>query len=645
MQTTRWAILLGVAAALVFLGVDCRTASAKTPMEQGEEACKKKDYDLAIKFFTEAIRLNAKDGNAYHCRGTAYSNKEDNDRAIADFTEAIRLDPGSAQSYFSRASIYHNKGDHEKAIADCTEVIRLEPKNAMAFFIRGSNFAKGKHGCDSAIKDFTEAIRVDPHNESLYAFYWLRAESYVKKGELDKGIADYTESIRLDPKRADTYCSRGRVYYERQAYDKAIADLSEAVRLKPDHAAAYLFRASAYTKKKDYDKAIADFDTVVRLQPKEAKSYYMRGLLHTVRSEFDKATADFNEVLRLSPNNVEVQKQLVRLQEIKVLSGKLDAAKELEKAKQRIASMPEQKKTQVPGFYRMMLGNVEITALFDGMVELDSGLLQNISEADIAALLKRAMIDDPHKIAAPANAYLVNTGIKLVLIDAGGGAAYGKGLGRLIENLKASGYKPEEVDTVLITHLHPDHVGGLVDLDGKSAFAKAVVYVAKAENDYWLSDVEPKVPAAFKEHLKKARKMVRDTAKPYLDSKRWRTFDEGKLPILGIKAVAIPGHTPGHTAYEIQSGGQKLVVIGDMVHVAAVQFARPDAAVSFDSDPKKAVATREALFRQLADNRAIVADMHVAFPGLGRIRSDGKDVYTWVPIEWAPLPAAEEPRK
>jgi glyoxylase-like metal-dependent hydrolase (beta-lactamase superfamily II) len=301
----------------------------------------------------------------------------------------------------------------------------------------------------------------------------------------------------------------------------------------------------------------------------------------------------------------------------------------------------DQRKTQAPGFYRLMIGEFEITALLDGIVNLDdAALLKNISEADRDALLKRALIDDPHKIATATNAYLINTGVKLVLVDAGGGTAF-PGLGHLAENLKASGYRPEEVDAVVITHLHPDHVGGLTQADGKAVFPKAVVYVAKAENDYWLSEKEPEVPAVYKEHLKKAREQVRDISKPYLDSNRWRTFEEGKLPILGIKAVAIPGHTPGHTAYEIRSGGQTLVIIGDMVHVAAVQFARPDAAVSFDSDARQAVATREALFRRVAEGKTFIADMHVAFPGIGRLHSDGNNSYTWVPIEYSPLPPAK----
>jgi glyoxylase-like metal-dependent hydrolase (beta-lactamase superfamily II) len=133
------------------------------------------------------------------------------------------------------------------------------------------------------------------------------------------------------------------------------------------------------------------------------------------------------------------------------------------------AAAPMQK-TQAPGFYRMMVGTFEITALFDGMVELDAGLLLNVSETEVRDLLARALIDNPHKI--PANAFLINTGSKLVLVDTGGGKAFGAMLGHLPENLAAAGYKPEQVDAVLITHLHGDHVGGLLNAAGKPAFRK-----------------------------------------------------------------------------------------------------------------------------------------------------------------------------
>jgi glyoxylase-like metal-dependent hydrolase (beta-lactamase superfamily II) len=294
-------------------------------------------------------------------------------------------------------------------------------------------------------------------------------------------------------------------------------------------------------------------------------------------------------------------------------------------------------KTQSPGFYRMMLGRIEVTALLDGFTELNASLLRNVSETEIRDLLKHAFIDDPQKLPTSVNAYLVNAGGKLALVDAGG-AGLGPKFGRLLQNLKAAGYGPEQVDYVLLTHLHPDHAAGLLNSEGKPAFPNATALVAKAESEYWLSTADPdKAPPEYREHLKSAVKLVRRAADPYIHSERWKTFEGSELPIAGMRAIAIPGHTPGHMAYEIHSDGRTLVILGDMVHCGAVQFARPGAAVSFDSDPKQAVASREALFRRIADGKTLVAGMHLSFPGIGRIRMDGENAYTWVPIEYGPV--------
>ena len=136
--------------------------------------------------------------------------------------------------------------------------------------------------------------------------------------------------------------------------------------------------------------------------------------------------------------------------------------------------------------------------------------------------------------------------------------------------------------------------------------------------------------------------MARDIAEPYLALNRWKTFEKGNLPIEGHQADSDSRtHARPHGLRNRIGRARQFVVIGDTVHVAAVQFARPDAAVSFDSDPKQAVATRKAIFRRVADGKTFVADMHIAFPGIGRLRSDGKNGYVWAPIEYSPLPAAK----
>jgi glyoxylase-like metal-dependent hydrolase (beta-lactamase superfamily II) len=277
----------------------------------------------------------------------------------------------------------------------------------------------------------------------------------------------------------------------------------------------------------------------------------------------------------------------------------------------------------------MPLGAFEVTALSDGTVDLPvDKLVNNLSPAKVKAALARSYLRAP--VETSVNGYLVNTGSKLVLIDSGAAGLFGPTLGKLLANLKASGYTPEQVDEVYITHLHGDHVGGITGADGKAVFPNAVVRLDAKEAAYWLD------PAALDKaqgEMKDAFKGAAMSMKPYVDTGRMKTFDGNTELVPGIRAVAAHGHTPGHTIYAVESNGQKMVVWGDLMHIAAVQFPEPQVSVNFDSDSKAAMPQRRKAYADAAKNGYFVAVAHVSFPGIGQLRADGKG-YRWLPANY-----------
>ncbi len=286
--------------------------------------------------------------------------------------------------------------------------------------------------------------------------------------------------------------------------------------------------------------------------------------------------------------------------------------------------------TQVPGYYRIHLGKFEVTALYDGPIMLNKKLLRHISPADLDRMLARSFVGNP-EVRTSVNAFLVNTGSHLVLIDTGAAKLFGPALGHVPENLKASGYDPSQVDTILITHMHGDHIGGLNDADGKPVYPNAEIFVSKVESDFWLSQKNADKAAAKD---KPFFKMARDAVAPYLANGTWHTFAKDGEVVPGIWAVDAKGHTPGHTAYAVESEGQKLLIWGDVVHFSSVQFARPGVSIDFDINQKQAIATRKRLLKKAAADKFLVAGMHLPFPGIGHIRADGEGQYSWIPINF-----------
>src|SRR6202171_5078952 len=249
---------------------------------------------------------------------------------------------------------------------------------------------------------------------------------------------------------------------------------------------------------------------------------------------------------------------------------------------------------QVPGFYRLKVGDLEVTSLFDASANLHPDWLKG-KKATMDGVA-RALLQDPHLLDTVDSAFLVNTGKQLILIDAGEGTWWGPP-GRVADSLRSAGYAPEQVDLVLLTHLHADHAGGLTTHDGNRVFPNADVYVAKAESDFWLSqEIAAKAPKDAQPFFQSAQAITA----PYIKAGRWHTFSGSEPIVDGMQLVPLYGHTPGHTGYEFSSKGQRVLFWGDIIHAQSVQLRHPEVTAVFDIDPTAAAATRNQLLSKLA---------------------------------------------
>jgi len=292
--------------------------------------------------------------------------------------------------------------------------------------------------------------------------------------------------------------------------------------------------------------------------------------------------------------------------------------------------------TQAPGYFRLALGDYEVTALFDGYNDLSPKLLQGMSQSQIRALLARRSIETPG-VQTAFNAFLVNTGKQLILVDTGAGQCIGATAGQLVANMQAAGYQPEQVDSILLTHLHLDHVCGLVDAQHQPLFNNATVYAAQAEATYWLDpQALAKAPAAGKAFFK----IAQDSTAPYVAAGRFKTFAPGQSPLPGVvEATLEAGHTPGSTTYRFTSQNQSIVFMGDLVHNLAVQFEHPQVSISFDVNRQQAIRSRAAVFSAAAASKTWVTAAHLPFPGIGHITAVDKH-FQWVPVEYGPYKRA-----
>ena len=300
------------------------------------------------------------------------------------------------------------------------------------------------------------------------------------------------------------------------------------------------------------------------------------------------------------------------------------------------AAAPQSGK-QAPAFYRYKVGSIEITVVNDGVsrMPITDGFVSNASKSDVNAALEAAFLEKDF-YAGPYNPIVVNTGSKLALIDTGTGELAhrsSKGLnGRLLLNLAAAGIDVKDIDAVIVSHYHGDHINGLLKADNSIAFPNAEILVPTKEHNFWMDDGEmsraskPRVVAGFKN----VRRLMAGEV-----LKRVRTYEWNKEVIPGLTAVGTPGHTPGHTSHIIASGAKTVYVQADVTHAPFLFARHPDWHFMLDIEPVEAEATRRKVYDMLVAEKMLVQGFHYPFPSVGHVEKNGTG-YREVLVNWNP---------
>ncbi len=280
------------------------------------------------------------------------------------------------------------------------------------------------------------------------------------------------------------------------------------------------------------------------------------------------------------------------------------------------------------GIHHKRIGDTIVTAINDGMFQGAFSMLANLPENEATAMHEASFRAVPPRLAV--NCFLVRTGDRLALVDAGCGVAFGADLGRLADVLAAMGVAAGDIGTVLATHLHPDHIGGLIDGAGAALFPNAELVVHPADHAFW-SD-EATLAGATTDQDKGFVTLARSAIAAYGDRIRLMASGEA-LP--GISIVPEPGHTPGHSGWMIASGNESLLIWGDIVHMPGIQFKMPGVGMGFDIDGAAAIASRQRIMDMTATDRTMVAGMHLDFPCFGHV-ARASEGYAFVPEVWTP---------
>jgi glyoxylase-like metal-dependent hydrolase (beta-lactamase superfamily II) len=282
---------------------------------------------------------------------------------------------------------------------------------------------------------------------------------------------------------------------------------------------------------------------------------------------------------------------------------------------------------QAPGFYRYKVGDLQVTAINDGFFRRPlEGFIRN---AELPAVQKvlgdQALATDA--VTIPFTTLVVNDGKKLTLLDTGNGNSGAPTSGLWMTNFRAAGFAPEQVDTVVISHFHGDHINGLRLKEGTAVFANAEVMVPEAEWAFWMDDAKA---AAAPDPMKPAFQNVRRVFDPI--KAQVKQYKPGSEPVTGIASIAAYGHTPGHTAFVV---GGKLLALSDTTNTPALFVTNPGWQAIFDMDGGAAEATRRKLLDMAIADKLQVAFYHAPFPATGHIVKDGAG-YRMLPMAWSP---------
>lgn len=291
------------------------------------------------------------------------------------------------------------------------------------------------------------------------------------------------------------------------------------------------------------------------------------------------------------------------------------------------AQTPAPGSTLAQGFFRQKVGQAQVVALSDGVSRrpLAEGFVRNATLAQVQATLAAQGLPTTH-IDVPYTCFLLEVGGKRYLLDTGFADNGPAGTGQLQAHMRAAGIDPASVDAVVLSHLHGDHINGLRRKDGSLVYPRAQVFVPAPEYAYWMDAARRNAaPEAARGGFMAVQRVFQD-----YPSAQLQQFQPGAPVVGGITSIAAFGHSPGHTALQLESAGERFTYLGDTTNVPALFVRHPDWQVQFDMDAVQARATRHALLGRLAQERGLVGGFHFPLPSLGRIRQQAEG-YAWMP--------------